>query len=222
MAQSSTPSLFDLAFGDTPDAHLERDYAIRFNDGLAGVDEAGRGPWAGPVVTAAVILDYDRLPVGLNDSKKLTQARREALFDDIMRSAHVGIASASPKTIDRVNIRNATLSAMVRAVGALHRTPKMVLVDGRDVPPGLEQAAQSLIKGDGRCLCIAAASIVAKVTRDRMMERLDRQVPGYGFARHKGYGVPAHAAALAILGPSPHHRKSFKPVREAEDKDAER
>ena len=212
------PSLFDLPFGDTPDLALERRHAAAFDGLLAGVDEAGRGPWAGPVVTAAVILDYDNVPEGLNDSKKLTEAKREVLFEQIMASAHVGIASASAATIDRRNIRAATLGAMVRAVKALSITPRMVLIDGRDVPPGLVQDGQSLIKGDGRCLCIAAASIVAKVLRDRMMVRAEEHFPGYGFAVHKGYGVPRHQEALARLGPCTLHRQSFKPVRLAAEK----
>ncbi|WP_289032573.1 ribonuclease HII [uncultured Roseibium sp.] len=215
MSKRTAPSLFDLPFPDAPDARVERRHAASFDGLLAGVDEAGRGPWAGPVVTAAVILDYDNLPEGLNDSKKLTEAKREALFDQIMTSAHVGIASASAVTIDEKNIRAATLGAMVRAVGALALSPKMVLVDGRDVPPDLTQDGQSLIKGDGRCLCIAAASIVAKVLRDRMMVRADDHHPGYGFAVHKGYGVPKHSEALTRLGPCPLHRRSFKPVRMA-------
>jgi len=208
-----SPSLFDLPFPDSPDLKLERKHAMAFDGKLCGVDEAGRGPWAGPVVTAAVILDYDRVPAGLNDSKKLTEAKREELFAAIVASAQVSVASASPETIDRVNIRTATLSAMVRAVNHLALVPDYVLVDGRDVPNGLKQPGQALIKGDGRCLCVAAASIVAKVTRDRMLIALERDCPGYGFARHKGYGVPQHQSALEALGPSPHHRMSFKPVR---------
>nr|WP_319386103.1 ribonuclease HII [uncultured Roseibium sp.] len=207
------PSLFDLPFPDTPDAELERRHAAVFDGALCGVDEAGRGPWAGPVVTAAVVLDYDNLPEGLDDSKKLTEAKREDLYDQIVASAHICAASASPATIDALNIRAATLAAMVRAVSGLALVPDYVLVDGRDVPRGLQQPGQALVKGDGRCLCIAAASIVAKVTRDRMMVRLERHAPGYGFAQHKGYGVPQHQAALAKLGPSDHHRMSFKPVR---------
>lgn len=209
---SHGPSLFDLPFPDSPDLDLERRHAASFNGALCGVDEAGRGPWAGPVVTAAVLLDYDNVPDGLNDSKKLTEARREELFDKILASAHVCAASASPETIDTLNIRSATLSAMVRAVNGLAIIPDYVLVDGRDVPRGLKQPGQALVKGDGRCLCVAAASIIAKVTRDRMMVRLEDHVPGYGFAQHKGYGVPQHQAALADLGPSDHHRMSFKPV----------
>ncbi|PVB63219.1 ribonuclease HII [Labrenzia sp. 011] len=210
---TDSQSLFDLAFSDAPDLTLERKHAASFGGLICGVDEAGRGPWAGPVVTAAVILDYDRVPEGLNDSKKLTEATRERLFEQIVSSAHVAVASASPASIDRDNIRAATLSAMVRAVKGLAKPPAYVLVDGRDVPAGLRQPGQALIKGDGRCLCVAAASIVAKVTRDRMMVRLDEQLPGYGFARHKGYGVPQHQAALNRLGPCPHHRMSFRPVR---------
>lgn len=210
---SRAPSLFDLPFPDQPDLLVERRHAATFGGLLCGVDEAGRGPWAGPVVTAAVLLDYERVPDGLNDSKKLTEARREELFEEIVSTAHVSVASASPATIDRLNIRAATLSAMVRAVTLLDVVPQYVLVDGRDVPANLAQPGQALVKGDGRCLCVAAASIVAKVTRDRMMVRLEQHAPGYGFAQHKGYGVPQHQAALTQLGPSPHHRMSFKPVR---------
>ncbi|SHL47870.1 ribonuclease HII [Roseibium suaedae] len=214
MSRFSAPSLFDLRFDDAPNLKLERKHAAQFDGLLAGVDEAGRGPWAGPVVTAAVILDYKRVPEGLNDSKKLTEAKRELLFDQIMTSARVGIASASAATIDQRNIRAATLSAMVRAVKALPDAPRMVMVDGKDVPPGLGIDGQSLIKGDGRCLAIAAASIVAKVLRDRMMVQADAEFPGYGFAIHKGYGVPRHQAALQELGPCPLHRRSFKPIRD--------
>lgn len=210
---SSSLNLFDLSFPDSPDIALERSHAAAFDGKLCGVDEAGRGPWAGPVVTAAVILDYDQVPDGLNDSKKLTEAKREELFEQIVSTAFVCTASASPATIDRENIRAATLGAMMRAVNGLAKVPDYVLVDGRDVPPALTQAGQALIKGDGRCLCIAAASIIAKVTRDRMLVRLDDLTPGYGFAQHKGYGVPKHQSALDLLGPSPHHRVSFRPVR---------
>ncbi|MEP3048615.1 MAG: ribonuclease HII [Roseibium sp.] len=210
---SKTPSLFDLAFKDAPDLTLERRHAASFNGLICGVDEAGRGPWAGPVVTSAVMLDYCNVPVGLNDSKKLTEARREELFEQIVSSAFVSVASSSPATIDRINIRSATLFAMVRAVNGLAKTPAYVLVDGRDVPLRLRQPGQALIKGDGRCLCIAAASIIAKVTRDRMMVLLEDDYPDYGFAQHKGYGVPKHQSALEAHGPTPHHRLSFKPVR---------
>ncbi|NBN78929.1 ribonuclease HII [Microvirga tunisiensis] len=207
-----TPSLFDLPFGDAPDATAEARMAGRLDGLLAGVDEAGRGPWAGPVVTAAVILDYTRLPEGLNDSKKLTEAKREALFEEICARALVSFASASAATIDRLNIRAATLAAMRRSVQGLAWRPRHVVVDGRDVPPGLGVDGQALIKGDSRCLAVAAASIVAKVIRDRMMVAAEATYPGYGFAIHKGYGVPAHAAALRQLGPCPLHRRSFKPI----------
>ncbi|WP_150524449.1 ribonuclease HII [Roseibium sediminis] len=207
------PSLFDLRFPEDADLRLERRYAAQFGDLLAGVDEAGRGPWAGPVVTAAVILDYDKVPQGLTDSKKLSEAKREELFPLICQSALVCAASASPATIDRRNIRGATLGAMVRAVRGLAVVPRYVVVDGRDIPSGLDIEAQALVKGDSRCLAVAAASIVAKVLRDRMMVRLDSHLPEYGFAQHKGYGVPAHQAALTEHGPSEHHRMSFKPVR---------
>ena len=213
-----TPSLFDLRFPEDADLRLERQYAAQFDGLLAGVDEAGRGPWAGPVVTAAVILDYDKVPSGLTDSKKLSEAKREELFPLICQSAQVCAVSASPATIDRRNIRGATLAAMVRAVRGLAVTPRYVVVDGRDVPPGLDIEAQALVKGDSRCLAVAAASIVAKVLRDRMMVRLDSLVPEYGFAQHKGYGVPAHQAALAEHGPGEHHRMSFKPVRVAAER----
>lgn len=210
---TKTPSLFDLTFPGAPDLATERAHAASLGGLLCGVDEAGRGPWAGPVVTAAVILDYEKVPAGLTDSKKLTEAKREELYAQIVTTAHVCAASAAPATIDRLNIRSATLSAMVRAVNGLPMTPAYVLVDGRDVPPGLTQPGQAVIKGDGRCLCVAAASIVAKVLRDRMMVALDTECPGYGFASHKGYGVPAHQEALTRLGPTDHHRLSFKPVR---------
>lgn len=207
-----TPSLFDLPFGDALDAKAEARLAEGLDGLLAGVDEAGRGPWAGPVVTAAVILDYARLPDGLNDSKKLTEAKREALFEEICASALVSFASASAATIDRINIRAATLGAMRRSVQGLALQPRHVVVDGRDVPPGLGVDGQALIKGDARCLAVSAASIVAKVVRDRMMVAADAEYPGYGFAVHKGYGVPVHMAALQRLGPCPLHRMSFKPI----------
>jgi ribonuclease HII len=176
-----------------------------------GVDEAGRGPWAGPVVAAAVVLDPQNIPAGLNDSKKLTEARREALFEPIMRSAHVGVGIASAVLIDRINILQATYDAMVEAVAALGSNTSIALVDGNHAPP-LSIRAQTIIEGDGRCLSIAAASIIAKVTRDRIMHRLDHTYPGYGFSRHKGYGTAFHLAALQRLGPCPEHRKSFRPI----------
>lgn len=182
------------------------------NGPVAGVDEAGRGPWAGPVVAAAVILDRSRIPSGLDDSKRLSAPRREALFAELGRTAEIGIGIADVDRIDRDNILRATLWAMAEAVARLRRKPVLALVDG-DRAPGLAVPVTCIVGGDGLSLSIAAASIVAKVTRDRMMAALDGACPGYGFARHKGYGTAAHAEALARFGPSPHHRLSFAPVR---------
>lgn len=181
---------------------------------VAGVDEAGRGPLAGPVVAAAVILNPTRLPQGLDDSKKLTAVRREQLFVEIVDTGIVAFASVGPATIDRINIREAALLAMRRAVAALADPPSFALVDGRDVPPQLRCPAQALVGGDARSMSVAAASIVAKVMRDRMMRRMDESFPSYGFCRNMGYGTAEHRAALANNGPCPHHRRSFAPVRE--------
>ena len=181
---------------------------------VAGVDEAGRGPLAGPVVAAAVILDPLHLPQGLDDSKKLTEARREALFAEILATSLVGIASASPRQIDQTDIRKASLAAMTRAVRALARPPRIVLVDGRDeiaLPPLMR--CEAVIGGDGLIASIAAASIVAKVMRDRMMAGLETISPGYGFDIHKGYGTKQHREALARRGISPDHRRTFGTVR---------
>jgi ribonuclease HII len=180
---------------------------------IAGVDEVGRGPLAGPVAAAAVILDPKRIPVGLRDSKELSELERERLFAEIMASAHVGIAFSGPAEIDRVNIRQATLCAMRRAVNALPVPPDHVLIDGRDVPPGIACAAQAIVKGDSLLASIAAASIVAKVIRDRTMRNIGIRYPAFGFASNVGYPTPQHLDALAILGPSPFHRLSFAPVR---------
>lgn len=179
---------------------------------VCGVDEAGRGPWAGPVVAAAVILDPANIPAGLDDSKKLTETRREALFDPIVQSATVGVGIISAAQIDELNILQATYAAMRTAVSALARQPHVALIDGNRAPR-LPCKAETIIGGDAKSLSIAAASIIAKVTRDRIMHALDRQYPDYLFANHKGYGTAAHAAALARLGPCPEHRKSFAPIR---------
>jgi ribonuclease HII len=188
---------------------------------VAGVDEAGRGPLAGPVAVAAVILNPIDLPIGVDDSKALSAEQREPLFDLILAKAlAVSLAFASADEIDTHNIRMATLRAMARALAALHTAPRMALIDGRDVPPGIVCQSRAIIAGDAKCLSIAAASIVAKVTRDRMMARLDSHCPGYGFARHAGYATRAHVEAIAMLGPSPFHRRSFSPVR-VEDTPAE-
>jgi ribonuclease HII len=178
---------------------------------VAGCDEAGRGPLAGPVVAAAVILDPKRIPRGLNDSKKLTPEQREALYHKICASAEVAVAVGSRERIDRDNIRQASLWALARAVAGLAIRPRLVFVDGRD---RIDVACdcEAVISGDAIVVSIAAASIVAKVTRDRLMTHLGLIHPGYGFERHMGYSVPEHARALAALGPTIHHRRSFAPV----------
>lgn len=180
---------------------------------VAGVDEAGRGPLAGPVVSAAVVLDPDAIPRGLDDSKVLKPERREELYLEIMASAEVAVVSAPPWRIDRDDIRKATLWAMCAAVDALPRRPDRVLVDGREFPDGLPCPADAIVDGDAIVLSIAAASIIAKVTRDRLMRRLGTVNPGYGLERHMGYATAEHRAALSELGPLVHHRKSFAPVR---------
>jgi len=178
---------------------------------VAGCDEAGRGPLAGPVVAAAVILDPSRIPKGLDDSKKLSPEQREKLYPKICARAEVAIAIGSAARIDRDNIRQASLWALARAVAALPTKPRLVLVDGRDrIAVACE--CEAVIGGDALVLSIAAASIVAKVTRDRLMIQLGLAHPGYGFERHMGYSVPEHFAALARLGPTVHHRRSFAPV----------
>ena len=177
---------------------------------MCGIDEAGRGPWAGPVVAAAVVLDPKSIPDGLNDSKKLTEAQREALFAPIMASARVGVGIAEVERIDRDNILQATFWAMAEALKQLDGVA-LALVDGNRAP-GLPCPVQTIVEGDSRSLSIAAASIIAKVTRDRIMIGHDVSYPQYGFARHKGYGTAFHQKALTRHGPSPLHRKSFAPV----------
>ncbi|TBO32449.1 ribonuclease HII [Aquabacterium lacunae] len=182
---------------------------------IAGVDEAGRGPLAGPVVAAAVILDDQHPIAGLNDSKKLTAARREQLFDEIRAKALCcSIAEASVAEIDQLNILQATMLAMRRAVEGLRLRPAQVLVDGNRIPV-LNVPAEAIVKGDAKVACIAAASILAKVHRDRLCDDLHARHPGYGFATHKGYPTPDHLQALQTLGPCPDHRQSFAPVRVA-------
>lgn len=179
---------------------------------VAGLDEAGRGPLAGPVVAAAVILDPAHIPTGLDDSKKLTQARREALFEEIIATARVGFCAAPVEIIDRLNILGATMWAMCGALDALPVRPDLALIDGNRVPAGLSCRGQYVIGGDGKSVSIAAASIVAKVVRDRMCAVMDCRYPDFGFARHKGYGTAVHLEALAARGPSEMHRMSFAPV----------
>ncbi len=181
---------------------------------VCGVDEAGRGPLAGPVVAAAVILNRNIVPEGIGDSKALTAAQREKVFREILSVADVSFAFASAREIDRLNIRRATLLAMRRAVAALPVPPATVLIDGRDVPPGLVQPARAVIGGDALSLSIGAASIVAKVMRDRAMQRLEAQDARYGFGRHMGYPTVEHRRAIEHHGPSPHHRMTFGPLKD--------
>ncbi|KGK83991.1 ribonuclease HII [Pseudomonas stutzeri] len=180
---------------------------------VAGVDEVGRGPLCGPVVTAAVILDPLRPIQGLNDSKKLSEARREVLFDEIQEKALAWcIARAEVEEIDRLNILHATMLAMQRAVEGLSVLPRLALIDGNRCPV-LSVPSAAVVQGDASVPAIAAASILAKVSRDREMQALDLVYPGYGLAGHKGYPTPAHLQALESLGPTPIHRRSFAPVR---------
>jgi len=191
-----------------PDLALQRKYG-----GLvAGVDEAGRGPWAGPVVAAAVIF-HNKPPAGINDSKKLVPAEREALFAKIFAAAHVGIGIAPVELIDDINIYHATHRAMCDAIAALAIAPGAALIDGNRCPK-LDIPVEALVSGDALSISIAAASIIAKVTRDRMMTELACAFPPYRWERNKGYGTADHASALKEHGVTPHHRKSFRPVWE--------
>ncbi|MGO9132555.1 MAG: ribonuclease HII [Methylovirgula sp.] len=181
---------------------------------VAGIDEVGRGCLAGPVAAAAVILDPANVPKGLNDSKCLPAAVREALYEEILtRALGVSIAFMSAADIDRINIRQASLSAMRRALAGLALVPRYVLIDGNDLPQDLACPGETIISGDALCVSISAASIVAKVARDRLMARLCRSHPAYGFSRHVGYATQEHLAAIAQHGPSPYHRMTFSPLR---------
>ncbi len=186
-------------------------------DLVAGVDEVGRGPLCGAVVTAAVILDPTRPILGLNDSKKLTEARREKLFDEIQEKALCWfIARAEVEEVDELNILHATMLAMKRAVEGLSIIPKLALIDGNRCPQ-LSVPSASVVQGDAKVPAIAAASILAKVSRDREMAAFELIYPGYGMGGHKGYPTPVHLEALARLGPTPIHRRSFAPVRAAHE-----
>ena len=192
----------------------ERELTGRACDYVAGVDEAGRGPWAGPVVAAAVILRENVAPAGVQDSKQLTASAREKLFDAINETATVGVGIVEVAQIDRVNILQATFQAMRRAVDALAIVPNIALIDGNQAPP-LPCRAIPVIGGDRSCPSIAAASIIAKVTRDRMMIDLAESFPEYGWNANKGYGTRQHVEAIAEFGVTPHHRRSFAPIRKA-------
>jgi ribonuclease HII len=193
-----------------PDFRFEQAALASGTFPVCGIDEAGRGPWAGPVVAAAVILDPGNIPSGLDDSKKLSEARRAQLFDQIIATAEVGIGIGDVTRIDRDNSLAATLWAMGEALTQLDGV-SLALVDGNRAPE-LPCPVRTIVGGDGRSLSIAAASIIAKVTRDRMMAALDADFPHYGFARHKGYGTEAHREALVTHGPCCHHRRSFAPI----------
>lgn len=199
-----------------PDFSLERVAIARGIAPIAGVDEAGRGPLAGPVVAAAVILHPGGIPAGLDDSKKLRPAQREHLFMMLQNTAEISVAVADVERIDRDNILQATLWAMAEAVAGLEQTPDLALVDGNQ-EPDLKCFCRTIVKGDSLSLSIAAASIAAKVVRDKIMCELAEQHPGYGWQRNKGYGTKQHMAALEALGATSHHRRSFAPVRRVLD-----
>ncbi len=213
--RSDSPLLFDIPL--KPDFSVETRSRRRGGWPVAGTDEAGRGPLAGPVVAAAVILDPKAIPDGLDDSKRMSHEAREKVYLDIIASAVcVGVASVCAESIDRSDIRKASLEAMRRAVAALSLQPLLVLADGRDIPPGLACEGRALVKGDQRSQSIAAASIVAKVTRDRMLSLCGSIHPAYGFERHAGYGTEAHLAGITAHGPLPGlHRMSFSPFKAA-------
>lgn len=215
-ARPDSPLLFEIV--ERPDFSFE---TAAKADGLwpvAGMDEAGRGPLAGPVVAAAVVLDPDNIPDGLDDSKRLTQAQREALFETVLKAARaVAVASVCAESIDASDIRKASLEAMRRAACGLSVQPKLALADGRDVPPGLPCLGRALVKGDQRSQSIAAASIVAKVMRDRMMTDCGRRHAHYGFELHMGYATVRHRTAIGVHGPVKRlHRISFAPFRTAD------
>ena len=195
-----------------PDFTLERAAMARGLHRIAGVDEVGRGPLAGPVSAAAVILDPANIPAGLNDSKKLSARRRAALFEDILATAQVAVAHASVAEIDQLNILRASHLAMIRAIALLLTPPDHLLIDGNLLPRDLSLSGEPVVKGDARSLSIAAASIVAKICRDRVMVDLAQQHPGYGWRTNAGYPSKSHKQALQDLGVSPHHRRSFRPI----------
>lgn len=180
---------------------------------VAGVDEAGRGPWAGPVVAAAIIANRNNFPTGINDSKKLTPAKREFLFEHITQTCTIGVGIATVEEIDNLNILQATMLAMQRAILLLPLTPDIALIDGNKTPK-LSCKSLAIVKGDTKSLSIAAASIIAKVTRDRIMCKLAKEQPFYGWEKNSGYGTKMHQNGLLEYGISLHHRKSFKPIRD--------
>ncbi len=212
-SRSDSPLLFDLPV--RPDFSAELRARQRGQWPVAGTDEAGRGPLAGPVVAAAVILDPDRIPAGLDDSKRMSGEQREVAYAEIISQAlAVCAASVCAASIDATDIRKASLEAMRRAVAGLTLSPSLVLADGRDVPPGLPCEGAALVKGDQRSQSIAAASIIAKVTRDRMLAQCGAVHPAYGFERHAGYGTKVHMLGIEMHGALPGiHRMTFSPLR---------
>src|SRR5690242_356085 len=213
--KSDSPPLIELPPLGPPTDRFERRAKRKGARLVAGVDEAGRGPLAGPVVVAAVVFERGRYPDGLDDSKKLTALERERLYELVLDRATVSVVVASRARVDRMNILRASLWGMSRAVAGLACRPDHVLVDGNMLPPGLPCGAEAIVSGDALSLSIAAASIVAKVTRDRLMISVGRAFPNYGFEQHMGYSTPAHFEALDRHGPCEHHRRSFAPIRAA-------
>ena len=196
----------------TPDFQFEADALASGYSRIVGLDEVGRGPLAGPVMAAAVVLDPDNIPDGLNDSKQLSAKRRDAIYDILLEEADVSIANASVREIEEHNILRASHIAMVRAINGLGTPADYALIDGNMVPRGLNTPAGTLVKGDTRSLSIAAASIVAKVWRDRLMVTLSQQYPHYGWDTNAGYGTKVHKEGLKSHGVTPHHRRSFAPI----------
>ena len=212
LATASDTGSFPQMIKTAPDFSFEKAAIENGASIIAGVDEVGRGPLCGPVTAAAVILDPSNIPDGLNDSKKLTAKRRAVLYDILLDCAEVSIAHASVEEIDQLNILRASHLAMERAVAGLSRTPDHLLIDGNMIPRGLTIPAQAVIKGDAKSVSISAASIMAKICRDRLMVDLAQQYPGYGWEKNAGYPTAVHLKALQELGVTPHHRRSFKPV----------
>ncbi|MDA8760496.1 ribonuclease HII [Amylibacter sp.] len=191
--------------------NIEASFRLKGNEVIIGVDEVGRGPWAGPVTACAVILDPDNIPHGLNDSKKLNVVRRNELFLKIMESSLVSCVHVDVEEIDKINILQATFRAMERSILKLP-IPDHILIDGNKLPPNLPSPATAIIKGDTKSASIAAASIIAKVTRDQLMANLSLEYPGYGWEKNAGYGTKMHQLGLLNNGVTPHHRRSFKPI----------
>ena len=191
--------------------NIEASFRLKGNEVIIGVDEVGRGPWAGPVTACAVILNPDNIPHGLNDSKKLNVVRRNELFLKIMESSLVSCVHVDVEEIDKINILQATFRAMERSILKLP-IPDHILIDGNKLPPNLPSPATAIIKGDTKSASIAAASIIAKVTRDQLMANLSLEYPGYGWEKNAGYGTKIHQLGLLNNGVTPHHRRSFKPI----------